>query len=56
MTRTHNGFAMTPDQTVIFVEAFHRCATAMSWNQGTMQITTIAKTARCSNDIINSYG
>ncbi len=29
-----DGFAMTPDQTVIFVEAFHRCATAMGWNQG----------------------
>ncbi len=24
-----DGFAMTPDQTVIFVEAFHRCATTM---------------------------
>jgi hypothetical protein len=22
-----NGFAMTPDQTIIFVEAFHRCTT-----------------------------
>jgi hypothetical protein len=33
---TH-GFAMTPDQTAIFVEAFHRRATTMGWNQGTMQ-------------------
>ncbi len=24
-----NGFAMTPNQTIIFVEAFHHCDTAM---------------------------
>ncbi len=30
-----NGFAMTPDQTVIFVKAFHHRATVMGWNQGT---------------------
>jgi hypothetical protein len=40
-----NGFAMTPDQTVIFIEAFHRCATTMGWNQGTWQITTFTNSA-----------
>jgi hypothetical protein len=35
-----DGFAMTPNQTIIFVEAFHYPATAMGWNQGTRQITT----------------
>jgi hypothetical protein len=28
-----NRFTMTPDQTVIFVNAFHRLATAIGWNQ-----------------------
>jgi hypothetical protein len=51
-----NGFAMTPDQTVIFVEAFRRCATTMGWNQGTMQITSFANSAGCQVDIIKSYG
>jgi hypothetical protein len=32
-----DGFAMTPNQTVIFVEAFHRCATVMVWNQDKAQ-------------------
>ncbi len=27
-----NSFAMTPNQTIIFVEAFHRHATTMGWN------------------------
>jgi hypothetical protein len=31
-----NGFAMIPDQTVIFVEVFHCHATTMGWNQGAM--------------------
>ncbi len=29
-----NGFAMTPDQFIIFVEAFHRCATQLMWLSG----------------------
>jgi hypothetical protein len=28
-----NGFAMTPNQTIISIEAFHHCATTMGWNQ-----------------------
>ena len=47
-----NGFAMTPDQTVIFVEAFHRRATTMGWNQGAMQITSFANSTGCQVDII----
>ncbi len=51
-----NGFAMTPDQTVIFVEAFHRCAMTMGWNQGAWQITTFANSAGGQVNIIKSYG
>jgi hypothetical protein len=51
-----NGFAMTPDQTIILVEAFHHRATTMGWNQGAWQITTFANSAGCQVDIIKSYG
>jgi hypothetical protein len=47
---------MTPDQTVIFVKAFHRRATTMGWNQGARQITSIANSAGCQINIIKSYG
>jgi hypothetical protein len=47
---------MTPDQTVIFNEAFHHCATTMGWNQGTRQITLFANSAGRQVDIIKSYG
>jgi hypothetical protein len=45
---------MTPNQTIIFGEAFHRHATTMGWNQGTRQITTFADSAGCQVDIIKS--
>jgi hypothetical protein len=51
-----DGFAMTPDQTVIFVKAFHHCTTTMGWNQGTRQITLFANSAGRQVDIIKSYG
>jgi hypothetical protein len=51
-----NGFAMTPNQTVIFVEAFHRRATVMGWNQDTKQITTFINSAGHQINIIKSYG
>jgi len=35
-----NGFSMTPNQTVVFVEALTCRATAMGWNAVSMQITT----------------
>jgi hypothetical protein len=47
---------MTPNQTVIFVEGFHRRATTMGWNQGAMQITSFSNSAGCQVDIIKSYG
>ncbi len=51
-----NGFAMTSNQTIIFVEAIHRCATTMGWNQGAMQFTRFVNSAGCQVDIIKSYG
>jgi hypothetical protein len=50
-----NGFAMTPNQTVIFAEALHHRATTMGWNQGTRQIPTFANSAGCQVDIIKSH-
>jgi hypothetical protein len=50
-----NGFAMIPNQTVIFVKAFHCCATTMGWNQGARQITSFANSAGRQIDIIKSY-
>ncbi len=47
---------MAPNQTVIFIEVFHRHATMMGWNQGTMQITSFANSAGCQVNIIKSYG
>ncbi len=47
---------MTPDQIVIFVKGFHRCATTMGWNQGARQITLFANSAGRQIDIIKSYG
>jgi hypothetical protein len=50
-----NGFAMAPGQTVIFVEAFHRCATAVGWNQNARQISVFTNSAGHQIDIIKSY-
>jgi hypothetical protein len=51
-----DSFAMTPNQTIIFVEAFHRRATTMGWNQGAMQNTSFANSAGRQVNIIKSYG
>jgi hypothetical protein len=51
-----NGFAITPNQTVIFVESFHRRAMTMGWNQGAMQITSFGNSNGCQVNIIKSYG
>jgi hypothetical protein len=51
-----NGFAMIPNQTAIFVEAFHCRAMRMGWNQGDRQITTFTNSTGCQVDIIKSYG
>jgi hypothetical protein len=50
-----NGFAMTPNQTIIFIEVFHPCATTMRWNQGTLQITSFANSAGRQVNIIKSF-
>jgi hypothetical protein len=47
---------MTPNRTVIFVEAFHCHTTTIGWNQGTRQITTFTNSTGCQVDIIKSYG
>jgi hypothetical protein len=49
------GFGMTTDQTVVFVEAVSRCATAMGWNKGTKQITTFANRGGTPVDLIKCY-
>jgi hypothetical protein len=51
-----DGFAMTPNQTVILVKVFHRCALTMGWNQGAMQITSFANSGGRQVNIIKSYG
>ncbi len=47
---------MTTDQTVVFVEAVSRRATAMGWNKGTKQITTFTKRGGTPVDLIKCYG
>jgi hypothetical protein len=51
-----NRFGMTPNQTVVFVEALSHHATMMGWNQGTKQITTHQNSAGTAIDIIKCYG
>jgi hypothetical protein len=51
-----NSFAMTPNQTVIFVEAVPCRARTMGWNQGAMQVTSFANSAGRQVNIIKSYG
>jgi hypothetical protein len=50
------GFNMTPNQTVTFVEAFQRCSTKMGWNAGTKGITSFANRDVNTINIIKSYG
>jgi hypothetical protein len=51
-----DGFRMANDQTVVFVEAFSCCATAMGSNKGTKQITTFAYHSGTLVDLIKCYG
>jgi hypothetical protein len=51
-----NGFAMTPNQTIIFVKGFHHRATTMGWNQGARQITSFVNSTGRQINIIKSYG
>jgi hypothetical protein len=50
-----DGFAMTPDQTIIFVEAFYHHAVLMGWTQGTKQIMSFTNNAGVSISIIKCY-
>ncbi len=47
---------MTPGQTVVFIEALTRCATAMGWNAGTIQITSHNNADGQAIDVIKCYG
>jgi hypothetical protein len=51
-----NSVAMTSNQTIIFVKAFHHCTTTMGWNQGTRQITSFTNSIGLQINIIKSYG
>jgi hypothetical protein len=52
----NDGFGMTPDQTVVFVESLTRCTTPMGWNAGSKQITTFTNRSGKAMDIIKEYG
>jgi hypothetical protein len=51
-----NGFGMTPNQTVVFVESLTCRTTAMGWNAGSKKITTFTNRSCKTVDIINEYG
>ncbi len=46
---------MTPNKTVVFVEAFQHHADSMGWTKGTKQISTFTNRDGKSIDIIKSY-
>jgi hypothetical protein len=50
------GFNMTPNQTITFVEAFQRRSTKMGWNASTKGITSFANRDGNTINIIKSYG
>ncbi len=51
-----NGFNMTPNETVVFIEALERKANSKGWSKGTKQITTFTNCDSVSIDIIKNYG
>ncbi len=51
-----NGFNMTPNKTVLFIEAPERKADSMGWSKGTKQITTFTNRDGVSINIIKNYG
>jgi hypothetical protein len=51
-----NGFGMTSDQTVVFVEVLRCCSIQMGWLQGTLQITKFTSHTGTMVDVINRYG
>jgi hypothetical protein len=48
-----DSFNMTPDQTVIFIEALQRHCTKMGWNTGTKNITSFCNKDNITVDIID---
>jgi hypothetical protein len=51
-----DGSNMTPNETVVFVEAFQQKAKSMGWSTGTKQITLFVNSSGVSIDIIKNYG
>ncbi len=51
-----DGFGMTTNQTVVFVEAVSCCIITVGWNKGTKQITTFANRSGTPIDFIKCYG
>jgi hypothetical protein len=51
-----NGFEMTPDQTVVYVESFYHPTITMGLNQGSKQITNFNNSAGTSINLIKCYG
>jgi hypothetical protein len=51
-----DGFGMTPNQTVVFIESLTPHATAMGWNAGSKQITTFTNRSGKIVNIIKEYG
>jgi hypothetical protein len=51
-----NGFNMTPNKTVVFIEALERKADSMSWSKGTKQITKFTNRDGVNIYIIKNYG
>jgi hypothetical protein len=50
-----DGFGMTTDQTVVFVEAFSHHTIAMEWNKGSKQISTFASCSGTPVNLIKCY-
>jgi hypothetical protein len=50
-----NGFNMTPNETVVFIEALERKADSMGWSKGTKQITKLINQDGVNIDIIKNY-
>ena len=50
------GFSLSINQSVVFVEAMHQKASQMGWNQGSKQITSFTNRDGKTIDIIKEYG
>jgi hypothetical protein len=51
-----DGFSITANQTVVFVEALAHCAGELGWNVGSKNITTFMNAAGTDIDITKEYG